>query len=209
MGRFRAIAVLLMLLVLSAACCPMLSEHPLSGKPDIDLPLTGAWKFDSPEKNAILLHVYKTTNGHFILHYIADKGEGTTETFTVPFFLTNMGDTVYANIDIGKALENPFAEADGYFFVKIVPLEADTIQVSALAQQPVKAAIESGRLKGDIQKKGAHDERPPEGKVCYLPQMAVTCVRMTDTSENLRKFLITNSSGRLFPEVLTFRRIKD
>src|SRR5262249_7551518 len=95
------------------------------------------------------------------------------------FFTTSVGDVIYGNLAFTENDREPWAKASarGYLFVKCT-FDGERLTIQTMNETATAAAIKKGHLKGTVTK---------------------TQVMLTDTTENLVRFLRDGGDKILFP----------
>ena len=128
----------------------------------------------------------KTFQGLMRAVWVQRSAEGAVHSYSWLFFPTRIGDHWYANI--------PFYRDDGTregYRIARFDLSGDKLALSlGIPEDQCKKAISNGKIRGNIPQKGDP--------------------RLTDSSENLRRFLKNGGDALLFPDEqkLVFRRLK-
>ena len=84
--------------------------------------------------------------------------------------------------------------------------DKNNLLVFNLAHDPIISAIQANKLKGEITYK---KQLVLEGTKIdnSASEKKIDCVKITDTSENIRKFIESGNHKELFPEAMEFFRI--
>jgi len=189
------------------ACCPMVSVNPLSEPGGIDERLFGVWRPVTPEGERVYLHVGKESDTTLVALSVEHMDSGRLDTARMPFFLTRTNTNDYWNIRYEDLEDNLAKGYAGFFFMKYTFPDDDTLYVYQLDRKPIMAAIKAGKLKGRITYKVK--EVSPGVQLKTLPaEKSADCVTITDTSENLLKYLETGGHQALFPEPMQFIRVR-
>ena len=200
------IAVLMSLAVLSS-CCPMLSVHPISAPSAVEPRLAGVWKLDSDKDEQVFLHITEVPENRMVVLMVEHQAGKKLDVQQVPFHLSKLKSGLYINIDAAELPSDEFKDKPGYLFFRIDLNEPDRLGTAMLDEKPIIAAIKGGELKGRL----TYKKRPAGGDQANDPQPGsrkiVECVTITDSSENIRKFLETRDNGPLFTDHLSWVRM--
>jgi hypothetical protein len=97
-------------------------------------------------------------------------------------------------------------EIKGFIFLKYEFTDKNTLLVFNLAHDPIISAIQANALKGEITYK---KQVIPEGTKIdnTLSEKKIDCVKITDTSKNIRNYFEFGNHKMLFPEAMEFIRV--
>jgi hypothetical protein len=201
----RHIFAILIVSLLLAACCPMLSVNPLSEPASLDKRLSGLWLYDS-EDDKVYLHVGELSKNTMVAFFVEHKQNDQLDIGKIPFFLTKTNVNKYLNIRIE---ETELSEGHkGHIFMRYVFMDNNTLLVSGLDRQQIASAIRSKKLKGIITyKKPVKRKKQPSRSSPSEPK--IDCIKITDNSKNVLEFLETNDPKKLFPKTMKFVRINE
>ena len=209
MKTWKILFVLISLLL--SACAPTISVNPLSQPSSVDKRLEGLWKLVS-DTDMAYLHIGKTSETTMIALSVDHKENGALEISKIPFFPTQTKGNNYLNVKFEDLEDDAAKEYKGYLFVKYEFIDKDTFRLYMMDNDPIISAIQEGRLKGEITYgKRALGQIAPTDKPLSPddePRQTIDCVTMTDSSENILKFLESNSVDKLFVEPINFVRVK-
>jgi len=115
------------------------------------------------------------------------------------FWCTKVGDHDFGNWISPATKEEP-AKPETYFFVKY-RVEGDRLSIWLQDPGKTAAAIEAGKLQGTVKRRPANASFNPGG---------VESIRITDSSENIRKFLADGGAVSCYPEEnrVTYQRVR-
>ena len=202
----RAMLLIASLLLLLNACCPLTSVHPLGDpqKADYDSRLEGVWRQEF-EKDYVMLHIGKARNGRIQVIAIEhdENGKVDYDGFTVSgIYLKNH---YYLDIDIAQLTPKHQEGQKGHVIISYSLSDDNTLVLSTLELDPVAAAIQAKKLTGEIiYQKSA---KPSKESTSAPPSPKIECAYITDTSDNLAKFISASDPGQLFKTVMTFKRV--
>jgi len=185
----------------------MLSINPLSEPSFINKKIEGVWKYDSKDGDEVYLHISATSKDNMVALSVEHRRNGEIETFKIPFYLTRINDSLYINVKFDDLPEKISNGRIGFIFINIILLENNNLKMAFLEQQPIIDAIESDLLKGDLSYKKTVISNDELTKPLPPDSRKVECVTITDSSENLRKFVSSHSHDQLFREAMEFTRM--
>jgi len=190
-----------------ASCCPMLSVNPISEPSATETQLEGVWKLDAQDDENVFLHIAPMPENRMAVLMVEHKlGKG-LDVQQVPIHLSKLKSGLYINIDTTELPAEEFKNKTGFIFFKIDLKGPDRLITAMLDEKPIIAAIENGALKGELRFKkstavsGQSKAQPAEKR------KIVECVTITDSSENIRKFLEARDNEPLFTDELRWKRI--
>jgi hypothetical protein len=198
--RYCILIVLVALTCMFCGCCPTTSLHPLSDpdNPKFDERLSGAWLL-SDDHGRTYLHIGKGEGRFTEIRFVEHRSDGSLDTGAFKAFPSFIDGECFLNITSAEQTEESF---DGYIFVMYGFIENDRLTLTIWDEQAIENAIRSGLLKGEItdQRNGGQGR---ESKV------KVPCVRITDDSQSLVRFMMSYGKKKLFNNGLgTFERIR-
>ncbi len=203
----RYLMVMAIVTFLIPACCPMVSVNPLSEPAGLDEKLYGTWKPILKENDKAFLHIGKLTDNLMVALSVEHKVDGTLDTSRMPFFLTKTNSNNYWNVKL-EDLDKEMARGnEGFFFLKYRFSDKDTLHIYQLEREPIISAIRQKNLKGKITYRPII--KKPNSKITDLQiDKNIDCVVISDSSENLLKYIESNSTNELFKEAMQFERLK-
>jgi hypothetical protein len=205
MKRIFITAALISLLL--SACCPMVSENPLSDPAAPDQRLEGLWQSGTGQDEEVYLHIGRQSEDNTMVALsVEHKDDGTLDTMEIPFFLTRTDAGDYMNL----RLEDLSGEAPdtngGYVFIKYVLPAENTLLMFSLDREPVISAIRENRLEGEITYKRTDTPVETTGEGSHSGRR-IDCVTITDSSENLLSFIEASGSAWRTSDAMTFFKV--
>ncbi len=197
--RHCIVIVLVALTCMLSGCCPTTSLHPLSDpdNPKFDERLSGAWLL-SDDNGRTYLHIGKGEGRYTEIRFVEHRSDGSLDTGAFIAFPSFIDGECFLNITSAVQTEESF---DGYIFVMYGFIDSDRLTLTIWDEQAIENAIRNGLLKGEItdQRNGGQGR---ESKV------KVQCVRITDDSQSLERFVTSYGIKKIFNNHLgTFERI--
>ena len=186
----------------------MLSDHPISAPSMVEPRLEGVWKLNSKDDEKVFLHITAVPENRMVVLMVEHQAGKKLDVQQVPFHLSKLKSGLYINIGAAELPSDEFKDKSGYIFFRIDLKDPNSLESAMLAEKPVIAAIKRGELQGVLQYKkraamvGGQANTPPAEK-----RKIVECVTITDTSENIRKFLETHDNATLFTDHLSWNRM--
>jgi hypothetical protein len=202
MNRWIVSAILLLVLILLSSCfCPLTSVNPLSDPQHAtyDERIEGAWQLMSEDDGLLFLHFGKGDDEKTKIISIEHKNNGKIDVLTFSVFPTMNGDQSYLNFNIKELFKEFGEELSGYTFMKYRFTNNDALTLFQIDEKPIIEAIKSGKLKGDISYKQTNGKQSDK--------KSIKCVRITDSSNHLIKFIQSVDSKELFPKPMLFKKI--
>ena len=205
----KQISLLMLGVFVLSACCPMVSENPLSrpNQATVDSRLVGSWRWVSEKADPVWLHIGKLDANKMVAVIAEFKGDANLETTRFPFFVTASVRHGYLNIRLEDIADEAMPEVKGYVFAKYEITAPEKLTCFSMALQPVIAAIQAGALKGRIDyraRSGTPEKQPPAGRT----KMKIASVTITDTSSNLLRFLEHSDHSVFFTDPMVFQRVE-
>jgi len=195
---------------LLSACCPATSLNPLSPpeKSQYDATVGGTWvpiEEDDFEKE--YLHVGKGKDGmiEILVVTIKENGELEHNDFTVFTTFTSKGR--FLNVKAEDVIDALPSEHAGYLFVRYELKGRDDLSIYYMDEDLFSKAIEEGKLKGEVTYKEIYLDNNDEKEKQERKRRDIECVRITDTSENILRFIMENDEKLLFPDGIELRRL--
>lgn len=204
----RSISLIASLLLIVNACCPLTSVHPLGDpqKADCDSRLKGVWRQDF-EQDYVMLHIGKAHNGRIQVVAVEHTEDGKVDYdgFTVSGI--RLKNHYYLDIDTAELTPKHQEGQKGHVIIAYSLPDDNTLVFGTLNLEPVAAAIQAKKLAGNIsyQKTAAPSKEPASAP----PNPKIECAYITDTSDNLTKFIVDSDPGRLFKSEMTFKRVSN
>lgn len=202
MIQFRTIAILLFYIVITA-CCPTTSICPLSSpeKAIYDKQLEGSWIFVSKEGDVDgYLHVGKIEKNLTKAIAIEIKSSGELEHVILNMFPTKIGQDSYLNIKAEELFQEISSHDNGYIFAKYELSGNKKLAVYCMDDEPIAKAIQSGKLKGKITYENLIASEEGIGDSQKKFQKKIKCMQITDSSENILRFIQNSDPHELFPK---------
>ena len=207
----RAYLIILTLnFIAFCSCCPLNSVNPLSDPKDAiqENRLAGTWHGNSKENTDVYLHVGQIAgDNHTQAILIEHKKNGDLDFVNLELiiFPTTIKDESYLNIKVSKLFENSLSGDLGYIFVKYTFSSKDTLTFSFIDPEIVENAFQTGALKGTISKEKAFVDRMRNtSKLTTLSG----CTKITDTTQNIVKFISSTDTEKLFSKSMRFKKIE-
>jgi hypothetical protein len=169
---------------LLASCGPPQSESPLCdpSQASADESLLGVWRVSIEKENRPAYFHFVAAPGNRIDIVIVAAEEGGAEVDAYEGFVTRLGSARYLNV---KHKAPGAKEADGHYFIARYEVKGDLGRIDLPDEDVVKASIEGGKVAG----RAEADE-----------------VRLTDTPENLRRF-VGAAGDALWKKFVDMRRV--
>lgn len=201
-----AIIIGVWLSVAVTGCCPITSLHPL-GTPDeaiFDPRIAGTWYGGSTANDGAFVHFGKGPGNRTQVLVVEHKPDGLMEQVTFPVFISRVDDQFFMNIDLQQLKLKEVNGHSGYVLVKYHLPDADTLVFCEMDEKKLARAVTESRVAGEITYEkptaaAADEQMPPE---------KIDCVRLTDTTGNLRKFMASKDADQLFLPYMTLKRVK-
>jgi len=212
MKRIILVATLMTSLVFLNGCfCPLTSVNPLSDPQDAkyDKRLEGAWQSVSQDGDLEFVHFGKGDEKKTEMIIIEHMRSGKIDFSTLTVFPTIINGKGYLNIHVEDLFEEFSEDLSGYVFMKYELLDKNTLTLSFLKEKPIIEAIKSGKLEGEItyEKKGIKkDDEGDSSK--QNKKKTIKCVILSDSSDNILKYIQSVDPDKLFPEPIELKRIK-
>ena len=173
-------------IALLSACIPH-SQHPITPAHEhpVDTSLLGSWYWRQ-ENETGFVHVGLDFRSKLLRVVMVDLDRSSE--LELSEFLghtSTLGENLYLNLRWLRTKN----EVDGYLFVKYRP-EGESLAISLADTQVLEEAVKKGLLQGVVPDGGGH----------------ARAVRITESGEGLRRFLIEND-GRLFPKAQWILRL--
>ena len=203
----RLLTLLSATLLLLNACCPVTSEHPLSGPADsvYDRNLAGTWKSDDGE---LFFHIGKG-EGNRVKVIAVEHGSDTKMDAAIFSILTTaVKKEHYLSIDLAALPKKTASDYTGYILARYDFPDRDTVRFQPIDMDALADAILAKRIAGDITYQ--EDEVQPKSRVAALKdKRKVACARITDTPANIRAFLASEDRDPgLFSDPVILKRVK-
>lgn len=182
-----------------SGCCPTTSLHPLSDpdNPKFDERLFGVWQAND-DSGRTYLHIGKVEGKYTEIRFVEHRSDGSLDTGVFIAFPSFIDGESFLNIKSAVLTEGRF---DGYIFVMYGFIDSDRLALTNWDEQAIENAVRSGLLKGEIT-----DQR--NGGQGREPKVKVQCVRITDDSGSLVRFITSYGKRKIFNNPLgTFERI--
>lgn len=187
-------------------CCPITSLHPLAtpGEATFDARLVGTWYGGSTDNDGAFLHFGKGFANSTQVLVVKHKPNGLMDQVSFPVFISRVQKQYYINIDLQQLRLKETSGYNGFILVKYHFPDTDTLVFSDMDETKLTHAINNHQVAGEI----TYAEETPSRGGQKTPPGKIDCVRVTDTSENLRKFLTSKEAEQLFTPYMTLKRIK-
>ena len=193
-----------------AACCPLTSDHPLGPPQDAlyDARLDGAWRIASSQEEPGFVHLGKADGNRMQVLALEHKDNGRMEWAAFKVYVIARAGNHYLNIDLKDVGTEEARNHQGYVVVQYSLPDNDTLVLARMDLETVVAAIQAGKLSGEITyaSSGPESAGNPAKKKPPIGAKA-ECARITDTSTNLSRFLSAANIHDLFVPYLTLKRI--
>jgi len=212
MKRINLLAILMTSIVFLGGCfCPLTSVNPLSDPQNAkyDKRLGGAWQSVSPDGGLEFIHFGKDDEKKTQMVIIEHMNSGKIDLSTLTVFPTIINGKGYLNVNVEDLFEEFSEDISGYIFMKYELLDKDTLTLSFLEEKPIVEAIKSGKLEGEITyekkdiKKGDEGDSSKQNK-----KKTIKCAKLSDSSDNILKYIQSVDPDKLFPKPIELRRIK-
>jgi len=213
MNRYIPPIILMPFLMFISSCfCPLTSVHPLSDPQNAkyDDRIQGAWQFASQDGELVFLHFGKEKDNKTQMISIEHKNNGEMELSTFSVFPTITNGQNYLNFNIQELFKEFNEDVSGYIFMKYELLDAATLDLSYINEEPIIKAIKSGKLKGEITyEKTATLEGDEEKTLKQNRERTIECVKITDSPDNIIAYFQSVDPKKLFPKPMRLIRIKN
>ena len=197
------------LLVMS---CSPVSLSPLSDPKNAtyDPRLAGAWRSPSDDGTTGFLHIGKMEGNLTKVICIEHKEGGELKHSVLAMFPTAIDRAQYMNIIFDEVSTGIPKEIKGYTFAKYDFTENDNgLLVSLISLQAVADAINTGQLKGTLKCKApAPPAEDSKGAADQKTEESLQCAVITDTPENIIKFIRAADPGELFANPVRLERVR-
>ena len=206
MPRFTSILCASLCIIL-VSCCPITSQHPL-GKPaeaKFDERLAGAWYGGSSEHDKGVFHFGKGTGNETLVLAVEHKPDKAMETATFPVFSHTINKRHYLNIPLATLNIEDVKKYHytGYITIQYQLSNPDTLVFFEMDEDVLAKAIEEKQIKGKI----TYDEVKPTDKNAKATKK-IDCVSISDTTENLQKYITSEKAKNLFRPYMTLKRVR-
>jgi hypothetical protein len=190
-------------------CCPLTSVHPLSSPTDVtyDDRLQGIWRLTTEHDDVVYFHIGKTEDGKTQITSIEHKENGELDIATFIMFPTEISNNTYMSLKVEDISVQSLKDSTGYFLLRYVLRDNNEFFASQMDDEIIAEGITSGQLKGEITYRPAVSNK----KSAEESKKVVDCVQITDTTENIVKYIETIDINRLFPEKhkMVLQRVSD
>jgi hypothetical protein len=202
----RATLLLTSMLLLLNACCPLTSVHPLGDpqKSDYDARLEGVWRQEF-EKDYVMLHIGKAQNGRIQVIAVEHDADGKVDYDGFTVSGVRLNNHYYLDIDIAELTPKHQESQKGHVIISYSLPDDNTLAIVMLDLDPVAAAIQAKKLTGEITYQ--KDSKPSKKSTSAPQSPKIECAYITDTSDNLKRFISASNPGQLFKTVMTFKRV--
>lgn len=212
--KYLAIAVALIVMMGSLpliSCCPI-SQHPLSDPKDAayDKRLEGSWLIKTDDGRNAFLHFGKMKDNLTKVISVENKENGDLDYSVYAMFPTFIDNAQYMNIIFDEVSKGVPKEIKGYELAKYELAEDNnTLIFSFMSMRPLAEAVKSNILMGNIR----YDKpaTPLEGnkeRANSETTDSIRCVTITDTPDNIIKFIKASDQNVLFPNPLKLNRVR-
>jgi len=204
MKQIQAISIFLIICFISS-CCPTTSKFPLSNPadPQYDKRLEGTWIALSDEGDAEgYVHVGRTPENLTKVISVETKSNGELDTLIFSMFPTKTTSGSYLNI---KA-KDLFEDSEGYLIAKYVVSGTNTLAIYYMDSNEVEKAIRSGKLRGEVTYTPLKASEKNTADDTMETPRKIECIKITDNSENIIKFLEESDSQILFQDGFKLER---
>ena len=186
MKHFPEIAALL-LVICAFTACPPTSKNPLAvAKNSVrDARLDGMWVNADQTRYVYFLRAADLQTEALIF---GDTSDGSAYTFST----TRIGEQSYIDVRSINILKHHKPDSD-YFFARYEFTKNGELRIWKMNEDLVKAAVQSGRLKGKIVKS-------KNSQKTNLDEI----VTLSDSTENLARFVRESDPGKLFDQKFGF-----
>ena len=194
---------------ISWSCCPPNSINPLSDfkTADYEERLEGTWYGKSETNTDVFLHIGKRKDdGTTQVISVEQKRNGFLDLvkFELIMFPTVIKDEFFMNIKIVEISDKSIPADVEYIFVKYKIAPKNSLTFSFINHDIIKEVVNSGTLKGSIPKERNVSDN--KGNIIKLIP-STSCVKITDSSQNIVKYFESIDTERLFPYSLKFKKI--
>ena len=201
----------LVVICLSSCFCPLTSVNPLSDPQNTayDERIEGAWQLVSEDKDLVFLHFGKGDEKKTEMILIEHKNDIKIDVLTFTVFPTIVDGQNYLNFNIKELYKEFGDELSGYTFMKYRLTGTGTLCLSHIDEKPIIEGIKSGKLKGEISYEQREAKAEHKGKALQQNEKkSVKCVKITDSSDNIVKYIHSVDSKNVFPKSMRFKRIE-
>jgi len=193
------------------SCCPI-SQNPLSdrGKAIFDKRLQGVWRVVADDFSQGVIHVGKTEGDLTKVISIENKEDGDFKIAVYVMYPTAAGSKQYMNIVVDEASRGIPSEVTGYMFAQYDYNEvSNTLSFSIMSMQPIAQAIASKKLKGVIKYNHSSSRASDDAETVNEGKAdSIQCVTITDTGDNILKFIAETDPQVLFANKVTLERMR-
>lgn len=203
---WRPAFLVIVLLSLMQACCPLTSVNPISDpqKSTYDQRLTGTWR-NQDENEAVYFHIGQGEGGRIRILAVEHSSSGKFDHALFNVFATRINKTDYLNIDLSELSKEITLDYTGFIFVRYDLPDADTLTFAPMALDPVVEAIQAKKLAGELTY--ADKNQTDHSESAAAPK--VECAKITDSSDHIRAYLADEARAKeLFSNLITMKRVK-
>jgi len=212
MKRIILLAILMTSLVFLGGCfCPLTSVNPLSDPQNAkyDKRLEGAWQSVSTDGDLEFIHFGKDDEKKTRMVIIEHMHNGKIDFSTLTVFPTIINGKGYLNVNVEDLFEEFSEDISGYIFMKYELLDKNTLTLSFLEEKPIVEAIKSGKLAGEITYEKKDIKKGDEGGSSQQSKKkTIKCAKLSDSSDNILKYIQSVDPDKLFPKPIELRRVK-
>lgn len=203
---WRPSFLVIVLLSLIHACCPLTSVHPISDPQQsaYDQRLTGTWR-NQDENEGVYFHIGQGEDGRIRVLAVEHNSNGKFDHALFQAFATRINNTDYLNLDLSELSKDITLDYTGFLFVRYELPDADTLTFAPMALDGVVKAIQAKKLAGELTYAG--NDQANHSEPAAAPK--VECAKITDSSERIRAYLSDEARAKeLFSNPLTIKRVK-
>ena len=201
----------LVLMFFSSCFCPLTSVNPLSDpqNPTYDERIEGAWQLLAEDGDLVFLHFGKGDEKKTEMISIEHKNNREIDVLSFTVFPTIVNGQNYLNFNIRELFKEFGDELSGYTFMKYHLTGTDTLRLSHIDEEPIIEGIKSGKLKGEITYKQTQAKEGHKGQALQQnKKKSIKCVKITDSSDNIVKYIHSVDSKKIFPKSIILKRIE-
>jgi hypothetical protein len=172
--------------------------HPLSNPANVtyDNRLQGVWRLQTEQDDVVYFHIGKTDDGTTQITSVEHKQNGELDIATFVMFPTEIDKHTYMSLKIEEMSDQSSKDTTDYFLLRYVFPNKNEFFVHQMDDEVTTEAIMSGKLKGEITYRSPLSNRTSARE----SKKIVDCLKITDATENIVKYIKTMDTNRLFPE---------
>ena len=208
MNKFIYLCFAIALTFLITSCCPPSSIHPLSSPKEAqyEKKLEGTWYYKEGNGRPGYFHIGRAKEN--LTKAIVIEQDGSLGFSVLMMFPTVISENNFLNIKIKQVDEEFPHEHNGYFFAKYQFTGDDSLLISLMDIDGFAKGIQDGKIKGEITYKKPATPEGSKKKQQSKESKVINCLKITDESENIVKFIKDSNIRDLFPKEFKLKRLK-